>query len=230
MPMTRDRARSSFTFEIKRASRPTPEVLARRKSSFFAGSPLAHQVFGKFSEPSSAPEFNRPGSPSAGDKAGSGPLGITSRETVEKTEPPRQPSPRRVLPDLHSSPPNPVEERLRREAEERAARRRAARSARVAVGQGASTETAPAKRAVEQLHRDATADCSGMPGNEQASASERVARDLDLAVSLPEPTSAPFKPSANLKAAARRAQKKGLPTPRLPAGERWKRRLSWTCW
>ena len=50
-------------------------------------------------------------------------------------------------------------------------------------------------------------------------------------LSAPEPVSAPKpKRSGNLRNACRRAKKRGLPLPRLPAGSRWKRRLPWMCW
>src|SRR5215212_8773650 len=102
MPVTRHSARSSFTFEIKRASRPRPEVLNRRKTSLFAGPSLADQVFGKFAGSSTGPQFD--GSPAPTVEARSGPLGIRSSEKTGEIEPGPRPAPRRMLPDLLSAP------------------------------------------------------------------------------------------------------------------------------
>jgi len=229
MHMTRPPARSSFTFEIKRANRRMPEVLNDRKTSLFAGPSLADQVFGKFSGSSTGPY--RDGSPSPALDARLGPLERGPRETNAEPEPTRQTSPRRVLPDLLSALLNPVEERLRQETEERAARRRAARGSRARVKQGEHHRSSSGDaHAVEQIHPEAPEDNSGKPENEQASARKQVTQSLEETVTAPELTSAQFKRSTNRKAAARRAQKKGLPRPRLPAGERWKARLNWTCW
>src|SRR5215207_8570058 len=110
MRLTRYPARSSFTFEIKRASRPKPDILNCQKTPLFAGPSLADQVFGKFSGPSNGPYLD--GSPPPALGAGLGLLRVNSRENDTKTESTRHPSPRRILPDLLSAPPNPVEERL----------------------------------------------------------------------------------------------------------------------
>src|SRR5215217_2383935 len=134
MRLTRYPARSSFTFEIKRASRPKPDILNCRKTPLFAGPSLADQVFGKLSEPSTGPYLDGLSSPALDARLG--PLRLNSRENDTKIEPTRQPLPRRVLPDLLSVAPNPVEERLRQEAEDRAARRRASRGSRAEAGQG----------------------------------------------------------------------------------------------
>jgi len=224
MRLTRYPARSSFTFEIKRASRPKPDILNCRKTPLFAGPSLADQVFGKFSGPSNGPYLDGSPPPALGARLGL--LRLNSRENDTKTEPTRQPLPRRVLPDLLSVAPNPVEERLRQEAEERATRRRAARRTPVEEGQGTSSEAIP-DIAVKSGVLDDSASTSV---DNQALAAEPLAapQEPDAAQELttvPRP-----RRSSNLKAAARRAQKKGLTIPRLPAGERWKARLNWTCW
>jgi hypothetical protein len=232
MPMTRHSARSSFTFEIKRASRPTPEVLTRRKTSFPASPSLADQVFGKFSEPPTAPEsprFEVPSSDRLPSQSGS--LGTSSRKMREVSEPSRQPTPRRVLPDLSSAPENPIEERLRQEADERAARRRATRGSRVEVGQGALKKPAALTLESAPAQDDVLDDSSSMSVRDEASAAEPLALALDEPVNPPARTSVRrSRASAHLKATCRRATKQGQPQPRLPAGSRWKRRLPWTCW
>jgi hypothetical protein len=219
--MTRHPGRSSFTFEIKRANRPTSEALARRTASVIMDQPLADQVFSKRAISSTRLQLD--GVPTA--HARSGPLGPKQGESVA-VDPTPPASPRRILPDLSSAPPNPVEERLRREAEERAARRRTARRVRAGEGQGTSLE--PISNIAAQ---------GGAPG-ESASplADSRPLAAEPLAA--PEKTELAREPAkalrprgtSRLKAAARRAQRKGLPAPRLPAGSRWKRRLDWTCW
>ena len=224
MCLTRYPARSSFTFEIKRASRPKPDILNCRKTPLFAGPSLADQVFGKFSGPSNGPYLD--GSPPPALGAGLGLLRLNSRENDTKTEPTRHPSPRRILPDLLSAPPNPVEERLRAEAEERAARRRAARRMRVDEGQG----TSPKPIHDIAVKSDALNDPIGISAENQTLTGEALAAPQESATAHGLTTVSRPRRSSNPKAAARRAQKKGLPAPRLPAGERWKARLSWTCW
>jgi hypothetical protein len=229
MPMTRHSARSSFTFEIKRANRPSPEILGRRKTSFPASLSLADQVFSKFSglpTTPQSPRFEVPPSDRLPSQSGS--LGTNSREMREGTEPTSKPTPRRVLPDLLSSPSDPVEERLRAEAEERAARRRTVRRMRADEGHGTSPEPihdhniAPKGDALADstnaFLEAETADAGALAAPEKPNLQQSRRRSHGRG----EPP--------NLKAAARRAQTKGLAEPRLPAGSRWKRRLNWTCW
>jgi hypothetical protein len=230
MPMTRHPGRSSFTFEIKRALRPTPEILGRRKNSLFASSSLADQVFGRFAGPSTAPHFDRLQGSTDRSQMGLGSLGVTSCERGELTEPLHKALPRRVLPDLSSAPPDPVEERMREEAEERAARRRAARGSRMEVGQGSATVADPAIPDMAPVQSDDPED-SRKSARNQAAGAETLAPAPEPRVTAPEPMkSRRPRRNSNLKAAARRAQKKGLSEPRLPAGSQWKRRLNWTCW
>jgi hypothetical protein len=231
MRMTRHPGRSSFTFEIKRAARPTPEPLSRRKTSLFASSSLADQVFGKFSGPLTAPQSSRNEVPPL-DRlpSQSGSLSIHSREMHYGTEPLHKASPRRVLPDLLSAPPDPVEERMREKAEEQAARRRATRSSRMMVGQGSATVADPAIPDMAPVRSDDPED-SRKSARDQAAGAEPLAPAPEPTVTAPEPMkSRRGRRVSNLKAAARRAQKKGLSEPRLPAGSQWKRRLNWTCW
>jgi hypothetical protein len=127
MPMTRHPARS-FTFEIKRANRRMPEVVTLSKTSSPESPSLADQVFGKFSVQPRTPRADAINVPASVRPALS--LGTNSPEVLGTTEPSAKRSTRRVLPDLLSAPVNPVEERVRLEADERAARRRAARVSR----------------------------------------------------------------------------------------------------
>ena len=231
MPMTRHSGRSSFTFEIKRTPRPSPEILSRRKTSFPAFSSLADQVFGTFSGPSTAPSFDgSQGSASDRSQVGLGSLGVISRERGEGTEALKKASPQRVLPDLLSVLPDPVEERLREEAEERAARRRAARQARVVTGEGASIRSASANKEMQPVQRATMDSGSSMLAKGRPSTPEPLLRGPEQSPALLAPTRVQSKGAANMKEAARRAQKKGLQAPRLPPGERWKRRLPWMCW
>src|SRR3712207_3933401 len=126
MPLTRHPARSTFTLEIRRALRRTPEVHSLGKTCASASSSLADQVFGKVSgPPRPRPGRTQPPAPV--------PPTHSSRVTTpeeDRSEPSARPSPRRILPDLLSSIVTPVEERVRREAQEGAARRKAARVSR----------------------------------------------------------------------------------------------------
>ena len=144
-------------------------------------------------------------------------------------EPSADHAPRRVLPDLLSAHPSPVEERLRRDAEERSARRRAARENRRTGLKPGTAEQAPT------ILSEATAAPSNLSdGHDSISA---VAARLPLSPAPDDPSSAAApgdrmkaKGPVNLRSKGRRAQKLGLPIPRLPAGSRWKRRLPWVCW
>ena len=109
MPLSRHSARS-FTFEIKRANRRRPEVVAVSKSLSHA-SPLADEVFGT----SSADRATKKPAGQANVSAGIWPSDVLPDNTA--------PSPRRVLPDLFSIQVDPVAERMQRLAHERATRR-----------------------------------------------------------------------------------------------------------
>src|SRR3712207_5782967 len=120
MPLTRRPARSTFTFEIKRAHRRTPEVQTQSRTFPPAGS-LAQQVFGKAPAPSRDPQSESTHLPAPARSTPS--VGFTAPE-VGRTEPSAQAPARRILPDLLSIAANPVEERVRKEAEARASRRK----------------------------------------------------------------------------------------------------------
>jgi hypothetical protein len=210
MPMTRQRARSSFTLEIRRSNRRSPEVISFHETSPTARQSLADQVFGKSSTTSDAP---------AGEVNGGALQPMVVRadgpgETLSEAPPVR-----RILPDLLSIPVDPVEERAAREAVERAARRNAqlpvrARKADKQASLVRDAEPAPAAvAAVEDLPK-----VSGLVRSTTTTApAGEVAKRCD-----PE-----RKP---LKARAMRAERNGGVLPRLPAGQRWKRRLPKACW
>src|SRR3954470_5003452 len=108
MPVTRHQARSSFTFEIKRANRRTPEVLTLSNAA--ASLSLADQVFGK---------------PLAGPTARTARTieslrsELTLLSDIDQTT--SQPNPvRRILPDLLTILIDPVEERATGEEQEKA--------------------------------------------------------------------------------------------------------------
>ena len=66
MPMTRHQARSSFTFEIKRANRRTAEVATVSKAA--SGLSLADQVFGKTATGPTARTISAVESPTSGPR------------------------------------------------------------------------------------------------------------------------------------------------------------------
>jgi hypothetical protein len=208
MPMTRQRAQSSFTVEIKRATRRTPEVLTLAKTSSLRRSSLADQVFSKVSGRPLSADFGGPEDPASVQQTPS--VSLTSPE-VHKPEP--QTQPRRVLPDLLSVPVDPVAERIKQEAEERASRYRAARKVR--------TRESPATRAARPMSKtSALAPVTA----------EAVAEARTVAQSTQQGLPSPRRKWNVLAAKARRAEREGQPLPRLPAGQRWKRRLPKACW
>src|SRR5215218_8855742 len=120
MYMTRQRAKSSFTLEIKRANKRAPEVTTSSKSVF--GNELLDRVFGRLTgarSENSGP-VERPDQTATGHAQVPH---IEPRHGDDSTRigPPQQP-PRRVLPDLLSIDLDPVEQRMSQEAAEQAAR------------------------------------------------------------------------------------------------------------
>ncbi len=216
MPMTRQRAQSSFVVEIKRASRRTPEVLTLTKTSSLRRSSLADQVFSKVSGRPLSVESGRTKSPASVQQTPSASLSLPE---VHKPEPQTQPSPRRVLPDLLSVPVDPVAERIKQEAEERASRYRAAHKVR--------TRNSPATRAARSLSNAS----SPVPAAPKADAITTAPIGRQTVTPLVQQgLSSPRRKWNVLTARARRAERAGQPLPRLPAGERWKRRLPTACW
>jgi hypothetical protein len=227
MRMTRHPARS-FTFEIKRANKRTPEVLTLSKISSPEGSSLANQVFGKLSVRSPAPQAGKIKVPTSVRPVPS--FGIDSPEAFGKTEPSAERSARRVLPDLLSAPVTPLEERVQREADERAARRKASRMKRAKGKAERSSVTATR----EDAPSTAVATTMGTT-TEPVIANNQL---LGAVSALPQETVQRIKLVATsrkrkrnaLRSAFKKAGRNGRPVPRLPAGQRWKRRLPQACW
>ena len=231
MPIPRHQARPSFTFEIKRANRRSPEVvtLSRTSSTSLSSDSLAlaGQVFGKVS--------GRPADAGArsGRIEGPAPARLThlfdATPGVEQTEragslQPREATPRRVLPDLLSAPVDPVEERLRQDAEERATRRRAPRVRR------------PKNRVSHPTSKSGDSNLLARDAAQAVLPDLTPASGLVSAPLVQVPNScgsgavSPNPINAALLRRVKRAKRSGQPLPRLPAGQRWKRRLPKACW
>jgi hypothetical protein len=207
MPQTRHPARSSFTFEIKRASRRTPEAAPGKATSRDDGS-LADQVFGTSPGQQPARESGRAGGTAAHRASDEGPGSPTVSQAPEES------SPRRVLPDLRSADADPVAERLRHLEAEQGARRKTSRGRRKRV----ETETsghAPRSEAEAPVPAPATK----APDLGAANAGDR-----------PQAGHSRLHRRNAMRVAAKRAEREGRPAPRLPAGQRWKRRLPKVCW
>ncbi len=221
MRMTRSPARS-FTFEVKRANRRVPEVVTLSKAPVSESASLADQVFGKLSARPRARQADKIEVPAPVGSTASAPQPPEVFGTTESAEK----SARRVLPDLLSVPVSPVEERVQREAEERAVRRRAARASRA---------TKEAKRpSVATTRENTTPAVSTATRSVVIEAMIGADQPLEAITTSPQPvklvpTSRRRKRNA-LLTAFRRAGRNGRAVPRLPAGQRWKRRLPQVCW
>lgn len=158
-------------------------------------------------------------------------------EIPEKVESPVQPKTARVLPDLLSA--EFEEQRVRREMEERAARRRRARRTRVGVQPPKlHADTRPDDDAEDEIRLDfdqttsaAMADTTGDTGREVPDPAldqqAEAPRQSGPGIETTERQS--IKKKRALMVASRRAKRRGEPLP-LRAGERWKRRLPRVCW
>jgi hypothetical protein len=227
MTMTRHSGRSSFTFEIKRANRRTPEVITLSKASSPQSSSLADQVFGKFSGRSPAQQPDRIDVPVSDRRMPT--LGTNLPDLSGATEASAERSPRRVLPDLLTVGVNRVTERVRRDAEERTARRKAARVSRarnevvLSVAKAQDDDAAPASVTIN-------AEVVTQPRMAEAPLPKAVVPPLGC-IKTGEQTATSRKRKRNaLLAAFKKAERYGQPIPRLPAGQRWKRRLPKACW
>jgi hypothetical protein len=218
MPVTRRPARSSFTLEVKRANRRTPEVLTRSKTSAPAATPLADQVFGKSPGRSGAQKSDQSDAPVPVHRQP-----VFGTNLPEATEPPTKVSPRRILPDLLTADVNPVKERLHREAVEQSTQRSTSRVSRArnegthraAEAQGAEGAPAPvtieAATIAQPSPDEVTPPHGSIEAAEQISTSRKRKRDSRLA-------------------RHKKAARSGRLLPRLPAGRRWKCRLPKACW
>jgi hypothetical protein len=224
--MTRHKARSTFTFEVKRAAKRTPEVVTLQRTPATAGSSLADQVFGRFSpSPASAPRAGG-AEPKAVEAAASAPAPAPQSSL---------PQPRRVLPDLLSVPADPVEELMAQAAEERTARRRTTepRSAEPRKPRRAKPAAEPADSLFSFLDAlpDDESEAPVPAVRPEPEATRLAAEGAEPAVCpKPSPKSSPRAGRRSLKALAMRAERQGGEPPRLPAGQRWKRRLPKACW
>ena len=202
MYITRPRAKS-FTVEIKRTGKRSfePTSVTPKISS---DSDLVERVFGSSVTTSAGrlEKLARPHDRAEGSLPSQTPSAAFVSDGVRACTP--EPQVRRVLPDLLSVIVDPVQERMKQQAEERAARRRAlleSRRSKAAI----SSDQAPVAD-----HRDSAADKS-VPATIRPTATGK-------------PKNYAF------VAAMRKARRAGLRTPRLPRGQRWKRRLPKACW
>ncbi len=226
MRMTRSPARS-FTFEIKRASRRKPEALSLRENSSLDGSSLADQVFGKLS---AQPRAALPHKIEVPVSVRSTPaLSTDSPEASCTSEPVAERSTRRILPDLLSVPVNPVEERVQREAEERVARRRTSRVRRAKEAEHSSVAAAHDSMAPSLVATIVGVSTEAV--NADSSSPEAIITVPQKAIQPVQQVGPSRKRKWNvLSALTKKAERNGSPLPRLPAGQRWKRRLPRACW
>jgi hypothetical protein len=130
-----------------------------------------------------------------------------------------------VLPDLLSRLIDPVEQCTMQELDERSPRRSLRAISpnvhkKLTVTQG--TSIAPV--VVEQAQSGVSNGLRSVEPAEHVSSLETLMKPVEEAPSPPRTTRKP------LKALAMRAERNGGPLPRLPAGQRWKRRLPKACW
>jgi hypothetical protein len=199
-------ARPSFTVEIKRARRPTPESPGPTETSPNLTS-LVDQVFGGPPKPLAGPPapVTRPLPPASDQKAGT-PAAETSSDLPT----------RRVLPDLRSAVAEPVSEPMREDTGKRAV---AARRKR--------TERKPVPAASMDRSQDEVPDTIARAApNAAAHTNSDRGQPEDATPSLKRAPGA----KKNLRRLAMRAERAGEAMPRLPAGQRWKRRLPAACW
>jgi hypothetical protein len=202
MYITRPRAKS-FVVEVKRAGKRSPDPTSASKTPH-RGSDLVERVFGSFVTPSAGrPEkLARPHDRAEGARPSQAPSAASVSNGVLTHTP--EPNARRVLPDLLSVVIDPVEERMKQQAEQRAAQR----------------------KAVPESRRS---KASGNPDGEPVR-QDRVGASDDAVREAPQPTTSGKQKNDVLTPAMRKARRAGLRPPRLPLGQRWKRRLPQACW
>jgi hypothetical protein len=221
MTMTRRPARSSFTFEIKRANRRTPEVLTISETSAPAATPLADQVFGKSSERSRPQKSDHSDAPIPARRKP-----MLGTVLPELTEPPVKASPPRVLPDLLTAGVDPGKERLHQEANERSTRRstsRVSRTKKEGAHRAATARGAEVGPAAVKI--DTAAITQPL--------SETVILSHDSAETVGQVSTSRKRKRKrkrnSLIAAHKRAKRDNQTVPDLPVGQRWKRRLPKAC-
>jgi hypothetical protein len=202
MYITRPRAKS-FVVEVKRAGKRSLDPTSAPKASH-TGSDLVERVFGSFVT-LSAGRLEKLARPH--DRAeGARPSHVLSAASVSDgilTHTP-EPNARRVLPDLLSVVVDPVEERMKQQAEQRATRRRAL---------------------LESRRSKASSNPDAEPVRQ-----DRAGPSDDAVRKAPQPTTSGKQKNDVLTTAMRKARRAGLRSPRLPLGQRWKRRLPQACW
>jgi hypothetical protein len=202
MYITRPRAKS-FVVEVKRAGKRSPDPTSASKTSH-TGSDLVERVFGSFVTPSAGrPEkLAWPHDRAEGARPSQAPSAASVSGGILTHTP--EPNARRVLPDLLSLVVDPVEERMKQQAEQRAARRRAVLESRRSNVSSAS-------------YQEPILNARGGPSD-------------DAVREAPQPTTSGKRKKDVLTPAMRKARRAGLRPPRLPLGQRWKRRLPQACW
>ena len=202
MYITRPRAKS-FVVEVKRTGKRSLDPTSASKTSH-AGSNLVERVFGSFVTPlAGRPEkLARPHDRAEGARPSQAPSAASVSDGILTHTP--EPNARRVLPDLLSVVVDPVEERMKQQAEQRAAQRKAV---------------------PESRRSKASSNPDGEPvRQDRGGASDDAVREA------PQPTTSGKQKNDVLTPAMRKARRAGLRPPRLPLGQRWKRRLPQACW
>ena len=217
MPMARQRARSSFIFEIKRTDRRTTKVVTLEKTPSTSSPSLVDQVFGKF--PTKPDRQHTSGSEHSSVEL---PIAVVSTGPVATA--PETPRVRRVLPDLLSTLLDPVEQRIAREAEERAKRRTPRPSPKVTL-RDQSTIIPEAGR-----NPAVVTDADKLEQSKVIAARRNIAQPPTRIEPPGNAIKSGTRQRKRLRVAAVQAERMGRPLPRLPAGQRWKRRLPPTCW
>jgi len=220
MHMTRYRAKSSFTVEIKRATRRAPEITTVAKAVL--GHELIDRVFGR---PIGAPaEKSRTVAHPRETGAGRSPVPLTPPAYGGDSTwlRPPEPPPRRVLPDLLARGVDPVEQRIKQEVEERAARRSAMlQSRRVRIAAASAIEPQPEASIAVPL--------GDMAQQIIAPVLEEPVTAVEAAVIEATEARTPAKRKRKARLDTIKARRNGL-LPLFAAGERWKRRLPKACW
>ena len=204
MNIMRSRAKT-FTVEIKRANKRSAGSASVRPTTFdTASDAMLKRIFGNSSALPSRSGEQHARSDDVSD--GTHPPQVSSGVDVGVARISRTPElqVRRVLPDLLSVVVDPVEERMKQQAEQRAARRRA-------------------------LLESRRSKASSNPAGEHV-CQDRVGASDDAVREAPQPTTSGKQRNDVLKPAMRKARRAGLRPPRLPLGQRWKRRLLQACW
>jgi hypothetical protein len=205
MNIMRSRAKT-FTVEIKRANKRSAGSASVRPTTFdTASDAMLKRIFGNSAALPSRSGEQHARSDDVSD--GTRPSQLSSgSDVVEAAVIPRTPElqVRRILPDLLSVVADPVQERMKQQAEQRAARRRAL---------------------LERRRSKASSNPDGEPISK-----DRVGPSDGAIREAPQPTTSGEQKKDVLTPAMRKARRAGLRPPRLPLGQRWKRRLPQACW